>query len=201
MKKSEYTINSVHVTPDGIPTIEYDQITEHGTKQITYKSGEKVTDDFTNVWKQLVPHFIAIAELPKTWAEPGTRDGAKEDQIVVRKIAFKRQETVGLTISATKTLQHSPVPLNITTPLKYFPPVPYEELQGDSLIYLTKPLEELVANIERETIEYLNGKHLGADQLELEAEEDSAPETALEPVPVTNRRGSTKGKAPKGGKK
>lgn len=188
---SKYRINSIKMV-DNTPQIDYSIINETESQEIKLECEQKAMPDFIETWQQLTPHFLDICELPKSWATPGTKDGERDYPVQVRKVSFsfsKVNDSLQLIMTGLRTLEHCNTPLNISSPLKSVPDVPYDELQGDARIYISDDLEQLIERINVKALAYINGDRVGKEQEDMFADE-IAPITELEPVTMV--RGKTR---------
>ncbi len=161
-KKHEIKVTKVRISKENV-TIEYNEITEDGTREVNFSSEDKPQQSFQKAVDDLRRHVIEICELP----------GDYHNDLSINSISLKYQgdkNTMGCVISAKKELLHSQTPFNIQTPYKIMNDTGVE-LQGDPLYYLTDECIQAIGSVTGEAKLYLDGNRLGNNQMKLEENE------------------------------
>lgn len=120
-KDHEIKVKYVQSTPDG------------RIETVTLESAEEPKAELVSALQAMVPHVIALGELPDEWA----------DDLTVRGVTINRGEAVGLTITALRQLEDIMTPLVLNTP--------YTTEIGKNCL---RELEEL----ERQALAYVDGQ-------------------------------------------
>lgn len=120
-----------------IPVIMYKRESDRGTKEVTFKSTGRATDDFIAALQKLSPYYLNICEIPN-----------KENETIITGISFSN---TGIVIIGQIELTENDInsPLNVCTPH-----IPLESDNGYSVPEYAK---NLIEEVKRQAILYING--------------------------------------------
>jgi hypothetical protein len=147
----EVRIRKVKRNAKGVVTINYE--VENGTEwdEFSMKCKSEPHPDLIFALGNLIPHVMAICELPESYREDLTVSG----------VSFTYKETEnngtvsGAVITSQKLLKNHPAPLIINTPHKT--DVPYSET-SDTAACLSTEAAMALENVKTEAVEYIKGK-------------------------------------------
>ena len=120
-----------------IPVIMYKRESDRGTKEVTFKSTGRATDEFIAALQKLCPYYLNVCEIPN-----------KEDETIITGVSFSKN---GIVIIGQIELTENDInsPLNVCTPH-----IPFESDNGYSVPEYAK---NLIDDLKRHAIAYMNG--------------------------------------------
>ena len=122
-----------------IPIIMYKKSNDRGTKEITFKSTGRATDNFIAALQNLAPYFLNVVEIPN-----------KADETIITGVSFSE---TGVVIIGQIELTENDIksPLNVNTPH-----VVFESESGGYTV--PEYAKNLIDELKRQAVLYMNGE-------------------------------------------
>lgn len=121
-----------------IPIIMYKRESERGTKEITFKSTGRATDEFIAALQSLCPYFLNVVEIPN-----------KADETIITSVTFTKNG--GIIISGQIELTENEI--NASIPVN----TPNLKFESDNGYSVPEYAKNLIDELRRHAIQYMNG--------------------------------------------